>query len=139
MGLLMNTASEIAEKVKEDFNDDKNYLFALKRNDFKRGLAKLILSKLYYTMDSARSFVLYFNEKGIYEKEISNTVKGNFVLMPWDEIENFTVDYKGSKANITLVHLGAELLYEVPFTGNMAKGNKERLDDLQKKAYNKLV
>lgn len=139
MGLLMNTASEIADKVKEDFNDDKNYLFALKRNDFKRGLLKLFLSKLYYTMDSARSFVLYFNEKGIYEKEISNSVKGNFVLMPWDEIENFTVDYKGSKANITLVHLGAELLYEVPFTGSMAKGNKERLDDLQKKAYNKLV
>ena len=54
----MNTASEIADKVKEDFNDDKNYLFALKRNDFKRGLLKLFLSKLYYTMDSARSFVL---------------------------------------------------------------------------------
>lgn len=139
MGLLMNTASEIAEKVKEDFNDDKNYLFALKRNDLKRGLLKLFLSKLYYTMDSARSFILYFSEKGIYEKEISNSVKGNFVLMPWDEIENFTVDYKSSKANITLVHLGAELLYEVPFTGSMAKGNKERLDDLQKKAYNKLV
>lgn len=139
MGLLMNTASEIADKVKEDFNDDKNYLFALKRNDFKRGLLKLFLSKLYYTMDSARSFVLYFNEKGIYEKEISNSVKGNFVLMPWDEIENFTVDYKGSKANITLFHLGTEVLYEVSFTGSMAKGNKERLDDLQKKAYNKLV
>lgn len=139
MGLLMNTASEIADKVKEDFNDDKNYLFALKRNDFKRGLLKLFLSRLYYTMDGARSFVLYFNEKGIYEKEISNTVKGNFVLMPWDEINDFTVDYKSSKANITLVYLGAKLLYEVPFTGSMAKGNKERLDDLQKKAYNKLV
>lgn len=139
MGLLMNTASEISDKVKEDFNDDKNYLFALKRNDFKRGLLKLFLSRLYYTMDGARSFVLYFNEKGIYEKEISNTVKGNFVLMPWDEINDFTVDYKSSKANITLVHLGAKLLYEVPFTGSMAKGNKERLDDLQKKAYNKLV
>ena len=90
-------------------------------------------------MDGARSFVLYFNEKGIYEKEISNSVKGNFVLMPWDEIDNFTVDYKSSKANITLVHLGAKVLYEVPFTGAMAKGNKERLEDLQKKAYNKLV
>lgn len=139
MGLLMNTASEIADKVKEDFNDDKNYLFALKRNDFKRGLLKLFLSRLYYIMDGARSFVLYFNEKGIYEKEISNSVKGNFVLMPWDEINDFTVDYKSSKANITLVHLGAKLLYEVPFNGSMAKGNKERLDDLQKKAYNKLV
>lgn len=86
MGLLMNTANEVAEKVKDNFNDDENYLFALKNNDVKTGLFKLILSKLYYTMDSARSFILYFNEKGINEKEISNTLKGNFVLMPWNEV-----------------------------------------------------
>ena len=30
MGLLMNTANEVAEKVKDNFNDDENYLFALK-------------------------------------------------------------------------------------------------------------
>lgn len=86
MGLLMNTANEVAEKVKDNFKDDENYLFALKNNDVKTGLFKLILSKLYYTMDSARSFILYFNEKGINEKEISNTLKGNFVLMPWNEV-----------------------------------------------------
>lgn len=139
MGLLMNTASEIADKVKETFNDDKNYLFAMKRNDVKRGLAKLFLSKLYYIMDGARSFVLYFSEKGIYEKEISNTVKGNFVLMPWEEIDEFTLDYKSNKANLTLVHLGTKLLYELPFNGSMAKGNKERLEELAKMNYNRLT
>lgn len=139
MGLLMNTASEIADKVKETFNDDKNYLFAMKRNDVKRGLAKLFLSKLYYIMDGARSFVLYFSEKGVYEKEISNTVKGNFVLMPWEEIDEFTVDCKKNKANLTLVHLGTKILYEVPFTAPMSKGNKERLEELAKMNYNRLT
>lgn len=100
MGLLMNTANEVAEKVKENFNDTENYLFALKCNDFKTGLFKLLLSKLYYTMDSARSFILYFSEKGIYEKEISNTMNGNFVLMPWNEIDEFNVDLKSKKLSL---------------------------------------
>lgn len=138
MGLLMNTANEVAEKVKDNFNDDENYLFALKCNDFKTGLFKLILSKLYYTMDSARSFILYFNEKGINEKEISNTLKGNFVLMPWNEIGEFNVDLKSRKAIITLFRLGKKLLYEVPFSGTMAKSNKNMLENLVGKNFNRI-
>ena len=111
MGLLMNTANEVAEKVKENFNDTENYLFALKCNDFKTGLFKLFLSKLYYTMDSARSFILYFNKKGINEKEISNTLKGKFVLMPWNEVEDFVIEIKNNKANLAFSHLGKKLLY----------------------------
>lgn len=138
MGLLMNTANEVAEKVKENFNDTENYLFALKCNDFKTGLFKLLLSKLYYTMDSARSFILYFNEKGINEKEISNTLKGNFVLMPWNEVGEFNVDLKSRKAIITLFHIGKKLLYEVPFSGAMAKSNKNMLENLLGKNFNRI-
>ena len=138
MGLLMNTANEVAEKVKDNFNDDENYLFALKCNDFKTGLFKLILSKLYYTMDSARSFILYFNEKGINEKEISNTLKGNFVLMPWNEIGEFNVDLKSRKAIITLFHIGKKVLYEIPYTGTMAKSNKNMLEKLLGKNFNRI-
>lgn len=138
MGLLMNTANEVAEKVKDNFNDDENYLFALKNNDVKTGLFKLILSKLYYTMDSARSFILYFNEKGINEKEISNTFKGNFVLMPWNEVEEFNVDLKSRKAIITLFHIGKKVLYEVPFSGAMAKSNKNMLEKLLGKNFNRI-
>lgn len=138
MGLLMNTANEVAEKVKDNFNDDENYLFALKNNDVKTGLFKLILSKLYYTMDSARSFILYFNEKGIYEKEISNTMNGNFVLMPWNEIGEFNVDLKSRKAIITLFHIGKKVLYEVPFSGAMAKKNKNMLENLLGKNFNRI-
>lgn len=138
MGLLMNTANEVAEKVKENFNDTENYLFALKCNDFKTGLFKLLLSKLYYTMDSARSFILYFNEKGINEKEISNTMNGNFVLMPWNEIGEFNVDLKSRKAIITLFHIGKKVLYEVPFSGAMAKKNKNMLENLLGKNFNRI-
>lgn len=138
MGLLMNTANEVAEKVKDNFNDDENYLFALKCNDFKTGLFKLLLSKLYYTMDSARSFILYFNEKDINEKEISNTFKGNFVLMPWNEVEDFVIDIKNNKANLAFSHLGKKLLYEVPFSGAMANKNKNMLEDLLGKNFNRI-
>lgn len=138
MGLLMNTANEVAEKVKDNFNDDENYLFALKNNDVKTGLFKLILSKLYYTMDSARSFILYFNEKGINEKEISNTMNGNFVLMPWNEIDEFNVDLKSRKAIITLFHIGKKVLYEVPFSGAMANKNKNMLENLLGKNFNRI-
>lgn len=138
MGLLMNTANEVAEKVKENFNDTENYLFALKCNDFKTGLFKLLLSRLYYTMDGARSFILYFNEKGIYEKEISNTMNGNFVLMPWNEIGEFNVDLKSRKAIITLFHIGKKVLYEIPYTGTMAKSNKNMLEKLLGKNFNRI-
>lgn len=138
MGLLMNTANEVAEKVKENFNDTENYLFALKCNDFKTGLFKLLLSRLYYTMDGARSFILYFNEKSIYEKEISNTMNGNFVLMPWNEIGEFNVDLKSRKAIITLFHIGKKVLYEIPYTGTMAKSNKNMLEKLLGKNFNRI-
>lgn len=138
MGLLMNTTNEVAEKVKDNFNDDENYLFALKNNDVKSGLFKLILSKLYYTMDSARSFILYFNEKGINEKEISNTLKGNFVLMPWNEVEDFVIDIKNNKANLAFSPLGKKLLYEVPFSGAMANKNKNMLENLLDKNFNRI-
>lgn len=138
MGLLMNTANEVAEKVKDNFNDEENYLFALKCNDFKTGLFKLLLSKLYYTMDGARSFILYFSEKGIYEKEISNTMNGNFVLMPWNEVEDFVIDIKNNKANLAFSHLGKQLLYDVPFSGAMAKKNKNMLENLLGKNFNRI-
>ena len=138
MGLLMNTANEVAEKVKDNFNDDENYLFALKNNDVKTRLFKLILSKLYYTMDSARSFILYFNEKGINEKEISNTLKGNFVLMPWNEVEDFVIDIKNNKANLAFSHVGKKVLYEVPFSGAMANKNKIMLENLLGKNFNRI-
>ena len=106
MGLLFNDKNEIKAKVEENFNDNKNFLVAMKHNDTKTGLAKLMLSSILYIMDSTRTFILYFSPKGIYEKEISNSSRGNFTLLPANEIEGFDIEEKSNKTIINFLHLG---------------------------------
>lgn len=138
MGLLFNTNEEISEKVYKDFKDKENYLLAFKHNDFKTGIGKLLVSNLWYTFDSSRTFILYFSSKGIYEEEISNSVNRDFLLMPWHEIESFSLDEKKSKAIINLNHLGKKVAYEIPFDGKIFKDNKISLEKLISKNRNKI-
>ena len=139
MGLFFNDTNEISEKLEKTFGDRENYLVAFKHNEAKRDLAKWLLpGGLYYTLDSNRSFVLYFSSKGIYENEISNTMKKDFLLMPWNEITSFEVEMKGNKAILYFLHLGKKVGYEIPFSGKIFKGNKDRLEELRDKEWNKL-
>lgn len=136
MGLLFNDTNEIKAKVEENFNDNKNFLVAMKHNDTKTGLAKLMLSSILYIMDSTRTFILYFSPKGIYEKEMSNSVKGNFSLIPANEIEDFKVTYKSSKAIIEFYHIGKKVAYEIPYDGKIFVENKKNLDNLKENNWN---
>lgn len=138
MGLLFNDKEEFSEKVEKIFGDGDNYLVAFKANDMKTGLGKLILSNLYNTMDSSRTFILYFSPKGLYESEISNSTKRDFYLMPWNEIEEFEVEDKKNKAIISLRHLGKKVMYEVDFKGNIFEGNEERFINLKSKDWNRI-
>lgn len=138
MGLLFNDKEEISEKVEKIFGDGDNYLVAFKSNDMKTGLGKLILSNLYNTMDSSRTFILYFRPKGLYESEISNSTKRDFYLMPWNEIEEFEVEEKNNKAIISLRHLGKKVMYEVDFKGKIFDGNEERFMELKTKDWNRI-
>lgn len=138
MGLLFNDKKEFSEKVEKIFGDKDNYLVAFKANDLKTGLGKLILSNIYYTFDSSRTFILYFSPKGLYESEISNSTKRDFYLMPWNEIEEFEVDEKNNKAIIILRHLGKKVMYEVDFKGKIFDGNEERFIDLKSKNWNRI-
>ena len=138
MGLLFNDKKEFSDKVEKIFWYRYNYLVAFKANDLKTGLGKLLLSNLYYTMDSSRTFVLYFSPKGLYESEISNSTKRDFYLMPWNEIEDFEVDEKNNKAIISLRHLGKKVMYEVDFKGKIFEGNEERVMDLKSKDWNRI-
>ncbi|MDB8822057.1 histidine kinase [Peptostreptococcus anaerobius] len=139
MGLLFNTSEEITDKVLETFDDKENYLVVFKHNDTKTDLFKwLAIGGLYYTTDSSRSFILNFSHRGIYEVEISNGMKKNFLIMPWNEISSFEVVKKNKKAIITLVHVGKKVSYEVPFTGKIAKGNEERFAKLEEKEWNRI-
>lgn len=136
MALLFNDTNEIREKVYDNFKDEKNYLVAIKHNDKKTGFAKLIASSVFYTLDSNRTFILYFSPKGIYEKEMSNSVKGNFSLIPANEIEDFKVTYKSSKAIIEFYHIGKKVAYEIPYDGKIFVDNKNNLDNLKDNNWN---
>lgn len=139
MGLLFNSNQEINEKIKSEFGDLDNHLLAFKHNGIKKGLAKLlIIGGVYYTFDSNRTFILYFSNKGIHEEEISNSVKRDFLLMPWHEISSFELKVKKNKAILELVHIGKKLGYEIPFTGAIFKGNKENLQKLESKDWNRI-
>ena len=138
MGLFFNSAKEISEKVYDRFGDSENYLLVMKHNDVKSGLLKLLASRLYYTMDSSRTFVLYFSSKGIYEVEISNSLKKEFLLMPWNEISMFDVNTNLLKTVITFEHLGAKIRYEVPFEGKLFADNKANFVKLEDKDWNRV-
>src|SRR5574344_747868 len=89
MGLLFNTSEDLDKKVREKFGDHNAYLVVFKHNSPAKGLGKLLLSSGYYVFDSNRTFLLYFDPKGVYESEIYNTDKKDFVFMAWNEIEHF--------------------------------------------------
>lgn len=139
MGLLFNNLKEINGKIENEFGDLDNHLLAIKHNDKKTGLAKwLMIGGLYYTLDSNRTFILYFSNKGIHEEEISQSVKGDFLFIPWHEISSFDFNVKNNKAIIELVHLGKRIGYEIPFTGRFFKGNRENFDHLSDSQFQQL-
>lgn len=138
MGLIFNDSEKIEEKVKDIFGNTHDYLIILKHNDAKKGLAKLLASNLLYTFDSNRTFLIFFDEKGINKKEISNSLKGNFVLMPWHEIEDFELSEKSNKAILFFSHLGKKIAYEVSFSGKFFKNNRENLDNLKNKDWRRI-
>lgn len=132
MGLLTNDKKEIQQMVEEQFGEGKNYVLALKHNNAAESGLKLLISSLYNTLDSNRTFILVFNSKGIYEKEISTSDKSKFYLMPESEIEELTFDEKDKKGYINFRHITKNLSYEIPFTGKLFEGNRERFEKLEK-------
>lgn len=132
MGLLTNDKKEIQQMVEEQFGEGKNYVLALKHNNAAESGLKLLISSLYNTLDSNRTFILVFNSKGIYEKEISTSDKSKFYLMPESEIEELTFDERDKKGYINFRHITKNLSYEIPFTGKLFEGNRERFEKLEK-------
>ena len=138
MGLLMNSREEIKESVVNRFGKEKSYLVAFKHNSPGKNILKLFVSKLYYIFDNARTFILVFDNKGIYEKEISNSSKTDFYLFPENEIENFEINNKTNKSIISFDHLGKNISYEIPMTGKIFKDNKENLAVLVKNNWERI-
>ncbi len=138
MGFLFNDVNEFREKIYEKFKNTDSYLFAIKHNSTGKGFLKLFFSNLYNTVDSSRTFLLNFNEKGIYEKEISNSTKGDFILMPWDEINSFEIDERSNKSFINFSHLGKKISYEIFFKGKMCEDNVGNFKNLKENNWHRL-
>ena len=138
MGLFFNDKEELKKGIEKRFGHGTSFLIAIKHNSpVKKGI-KMIISNLYNTYDSNRTFLLVFDSKGIYEKEISNSDKTDFYLMPESEIENISVEEKSNKAYINFDHIGKELSYEIPFDGRLFKDNKENFNALRASSWQRL-
>src|SRR5699024_11534470 len=137
MGLLFNTSDEIDKKVREKFGDDGSYLLVFKYNSPAKVLGKLLLSSVYYVFDSSRTFILYFDPKGVYESEISNSDKKDFLFMAWNEIEDFEL-VEGNKKILKINHLGKVYEYEVEMDGKLFKNNYKNLKELIDNNWNRI-
>ena len=130
MGKLFTKSSDVCNMVREKFGTTDNYLVALKRNSVAKNLLEWWLSGLIYALDNSRTYVLYFDDKGIYEKELSFTDNAPFLLIPWREVYDFNFEDKGNKVYINVNHLGKTYSYEITFNNYLLRGNRERLQQL---------
>ena len=137
MGLLFNTSDEMDKKVREKFGDDGSYLLVFKHNSPAKGLGKLLLSSVYYVFDRSRTFIMYFDPKGVYESEISNSDKKDFLFMAWNEIEDFEL-VEGNKKILKINHLGKVYEYEVEMDGKLFKNNYKNLKELIDNNWNRI-
>lgn len=137
MGLLFNTSEDLDKKVREKFGDDKDYLVVFKLNNKAKGLGKLLLSSVYYVFDSNRTFLLHFDPKGVYESEISNSDKKDFLFMAWNEIEDFEL-VEGNKKILKINHLGKIYQYQVELDGKLFKNNYKNLTELMENNWNRI-
>ena len=138
MGLFFNDKEELKKDIEKRFGRGTSFLIAIKHNSPTKKAIKMIISNLYNTYDSNRTFLLVFDSKGIYEKEISNSDKTDFYLMPESEIENFSIEEKSNKVYIKFVHVGKGLSYEIPFDGRLFKDNRENFNDLRASSWQRL-
>lgn len=138
MGLLFNDNAAIKKEVEERFGKGTNYLLTLKHNGPVKSTLKLVLLSGFYAYDENRTFILVFDKKGIYEKEISNSNKTEFYLYPESEIEEFSVRRDAKKATIHFFHIGKSIAYEIPFRGRLFSENEDQFNGLEKENWKRI-
>jgi len=130
VGLFTVNIKEIEKDILNEFGDLDNHVIAFKHNTVAKSITKTILSTLYRNVDSSREFILYFSENGVYEKEFGFSENSKYILIPWNEIEEFNKKDEGDKVIIKIKHLGKSYDYEIPFDGKIMMGNRERVSKL---------
>lgn len=138
MGLFIQNTKEIREKVEKVFHDTSNYVVALQHRSALKQFGSLLLSNVLYATDSNRTFLLYFDNQGIYEAETSFSDKSQFLFMPWHEITDFSYQDKGGHILLTYTHLGQKRGYQIDFNGAIMKDNRENTLSLIQKDWNRV-
>lgn len=138
MGLFTQNTKEIKEKVERVFHDTTNYVVAIQHRSALKQLGSLLLSNVLYATVSNRTFLLYFDNQGIYEAETSFTDKSQFLLMPWHEITDFSYRDIGGHILLTYTHLGQKRRYQIDFNGAIMKDNRDNTLSLIEKDWNRI-
>lgn len=134
----MILAEDVRELVRANFGESKDYIIVMKRNNPVKNLLKLLFSNLYYVIDNNRCFVLVFTERGIFEKEISFSVNGEFTLLPWHEVREFRAEKKLNSMLLHVQHLDQVIEYRMLYAeGRLMAGNMERARQLEKAGWHR--
>ena len=71
------------------------------------------------------------------KKEISNSDKAAFYLIPGNKIEDFNFE-KNSKIFIDFKHIGKKIYHEIPFAGKLFKDNKSNFESILNKNWKRI-
>lgn len=127
---------QIKENIKKNFGENDSYLLALKQEGFKRGLSKIVSTNLLINREKSDLYILFFDEKGIYRKNITEKLDDDYKLISWKRIDFVNLVEKTRVSILEISHMGEKIGFEIPYEGDLYKENKENLKKLKEKNWN---
>lgn len=132
MGKFTYNIKDIRKDVKNRFKKTDYYLVAFKNNGALENIKNLLISNLYQSLEKNKSFIIYFSKKGIYEKEISSSLKGKYKERKWEDIGDIKLRKEKRKANLEIGYKDTKINYEIDFKGKIVRDNKENLKNIER-------
>lgn len=131
MGKFTYNIKDIRKDVKNRFKKTQYYLVAFKNNGALENIKNLLISNLYASIKENKTFIIYFSKKGIYEKEISSSLKGKYKEMKWDDIGDIRLRKEKKKAILEIEYKDTKINYEIDYKGRIVRDNKENLENIE--------
>lgn len=129
--------AQIKEDIKERFGENDSYLLALKQEGFKRGLAKIVSTNLLINREKSDLYILFFDEKGIYRKNITEKLDDDYKFFEWNKIDFVNLVEKNISAVLEISRMGEIFGFEIMYEGELFAENKENLKNLKANNWNK--
>lgn len=126
----------IKNLLKEEFGDNKNYLLALRHDGFKRGLSKIVSANIFINREKSDLYLLYFDKKGIYKKNLTNSTEDDFKLIYWNKIDYVNLIEKAKLSILEVSNMGQIIGFEIPYDKDFYKENEENIKKLKEINWN---